>query len=447
MWRQEKSVMIKVCKFGGTSTSDGVNLCRVKEIVESDPCRRYIVVSAPGKRFGNDSKVTDLLYSAHAALEEGGNFHALFQKVRDRFCGIVRESGLNFPIDALLDECEEEIVKEQSRDFTASRGEYLSAKIMAAMLKADFIDARDTVMFFEDGRLNADETYRRMRGALQNKQRVVVAGFYGAYQSGKIKTFSRGGSDVSGAIVARAAKADLYENWTDVSGFFTCDPRIIENPARIPALSYEELRELSYMGANVLHSECIFPVREANIPMRIKNTFRPNDEGTDILPIDRYRFAGKTVTGMAGKRHFTVIYLEKSLMNEEIGFTYRVLEILLKFGISFEHMPSGIDTMSLIIDSALLGRGILEKLCADIKEAVSPDRMHVFEDIALLAVVGHGMTKTVNAGARLLSAIAAAGVSVKMIDQGSSGLNIIVGVEGPEYERTVRAVYREFFEE
>ena len=439
--------MIKVCKFGGTSMSDGMNFCRVAEIIKSDPARRYIVVSAPGKRFGNDGKITDLLYTAHTALTEGKDFHAAFQKVRDRFLGIVKESGLSFDMEAMLDECEQEIIKERERDFTASRGEYLSGRIMAALLNVPFIDAKDVVKFFEDGTLNQSETISFLKQALQGKRRAVVAGFYGALPNGKVKTFSRGGSDVSGAIVARAAGADLYENWTDVSGFLTCDPRIVDNPARISSLSYQELRELSYMGANVLHSECIFPVREANIPIRIKNTFRPDDEGTDILPLEKYRFTGKTVTGLAGSRHFSVIYLEKSLMNAEIGFTHRVLSVFLKYNISFEHIPSGIDTMSFIIDSSLLGGGILEKLCADIQEAASPDHLRVFEDVALLAVVGHGMSRNVGTSARLFSAIATAGVNIRMIDQGSSELNIIVGVDGEDYERTVRAVYREFFEE
>ena len=439
--------MIKVCKFGVTSMSDGMNFRRVADIMNGDSDRRFLVVSAPGKRFGNDSKVTDLLYAAHDALEAGGDSRAAFKKVRDRFSGIVREIGLAFKIDSVLDECEREIEAEKSRDFTASRGEYLSARIMAGLLNVPFIDARDTVRFFEDGRLNDKETFALVKEAIRGKRRAVVSGFYGACPNGKVKTFSRGGSDVSGAIVARAAGADLYENWTDVSGFLACDPRIVENPARIPALSYQELRELSYMGANVLHSEAIFPVREANIPIRIKNTFRPDDEGTDILPAEKYRFTGKTVTGIAGKRHFTVIYLEKSLMNAEIGFTQRVLSVLLEYGISFEHIPSGIDTMSLIIDSSLLDGGVLDKLCADIKQTVRPDHLRVFDDIALLAVVGHGMSRNVGTSARLFSAIAASGVNVRMIDQGSSELNIIVGVDGEDYERTVRAVYREFFGE
>ena len=427
--------------------SDGMNFRRVRDIINSDSDRRYVIVSAPGRRFSGDGKVTDLLYDAHAVLEGGGDFHAAFQKVRDRFVGIVKESGLDFDINALLDTCEREIIQENSKDFTASRGEYLAARIMAALLNVPFIDSKDTVKFFEDGRLDNQTTFALTKEALKGKERAVVAGFYGSLPSGQIKTFSRGGSDISGAIVARAARADLYENWTDVSGFLACDPHIVENPERIPSLSYQELRELSYMGANVLHSEAIFPVREANIPIRIKNTFRPDDEGTDILPIEKYRYTGKTVTGIAGRRHFTVIYIEKSLMNEQIGFAHRVLSLLLKYGISFEHMPSGIDTTSFIIDSAYLGGGVLKKLCDEIKAEVAPDSLHVFEDIALLAVVGHGMSRNITTSAKLFSAIATAGVNVRMIDQGSSQLNTIVGVDGADYERTVRAVYRTFFEE
>ena len=319
-----------------------------------------------------------------------------------------------------------------------------SARITAAYLDVPFLDARDFVKFTADGRLD-ERSFSLLGEALKRAPRAVVSGFYGEDVSGKVKTFSRGGSDISGAIVARAAGADLYENWTDVSGFLACDPRIVDSPERIRALSYKELRELSYMGANVLHSESIFPVREADIPIRIKNTFRPEEEGTDILPSSRYRFGGKTVTGIAGKKNFTVIFLEKSLMNAEMGFTYRVLSVLLKYGVSFEHLPSGIDTLSLVIDSEELKDGVLERLCEDMKAAVSPDNLRVYNDVALIAVVGHGMSRNVGTSARLFQAIADAGVNVRMIDQGSSELNIIVGVDDCNYERTVKAVYREFF--
>lgn len=424
--------------------ADGISIRRVAEIVNADPSRRFIVVSAPGKRFGQDTKVTDLLYETYEEFRVTGKLGSAFAKVRDRFRSLVLELGLSFDVGALLDETEREIYAEPTKDFIASRGEYLAGRITAELLGADFIDARDAVKFNEEGRLDPC-TYELLASALKGKKRALVAGFYGADPQGKVKTFSRGGSDISGAIVARAAGADLYENWTDVSGFLACDPRIVDNPARISALSYQELRELSYMGANVLHSESIFPVREANIPIRIKNTFRPEEEGTDIVPVSKYKFGGKTVTGIAGKKNFTVIFMEKSLMNSEIGFTYRVLSVLTKHGISFEHLPSGIDTMSFVIDSEELKGGVLEQLCEEIQELVTPDRMRVHKDIALIAVVGHGMSRNVGTSARLFQAIASAGVNVRMIDQGSSELNIIVGVDNENYERTVSAVYREFF--
>ncbi len=426
--------------------ADGITMLRVKSIIESDPARRYVVVSAPGKRFGGDIKVTDLLYETYDNVVVSGETGAAFEKICERFRGIVSELKLDLDIDSILAETGEAIVKEASPDFCASRGEYLSGRVMAALLDVPFIDARDVVKFGPDGKLDNARTYALLAEALKGKKRALVTGFYGEDANGRVKTFSRGGSDISGAIVARAAGADLYENWTDVSGFLACDPRIVENPVPIRSLSYKELRELSYMGANVLHSESIFPVREADIPIRIKNTFRPEDKGTDILPTSRYTYSGRRVTGIAGKKNFTVIFLEKSLMNEEIGFTYRTLAVFMKHGISFEHIPTGIDTMSFVIDSAELKGGLLEEMCDEIRDAVKPDSLRVINDIALIAVVGHGMTRSVGVSARLFEAIARAGVNVRMIDQGSSELNIIVGVDNENYERTLKAVYEEFFD-
>ncbi len=439
--------MIKVCKFGGTSMADGINMRRVAKLVQGDPARRYIVVSAPGKRFGGDEKVTDLLYEAHRSLVENGSLGEPFARVTARFQRIADELFLDMDIEGLLRNTEEEILRERSEEFTASRGEYLAGRIMAALLSVPFIDARDVIRFDGEGRFDP-VSYTLLRERLQGEKSAVIAGFYGADAAGRVRTFSRGGSDVSGAIVARAAGADVYENWTDVSGFLACDPRIVQSPVGIKRLSYRELRELSYMGANVLHSESIFPVREADIPIHILNTFRPEDEGTRILPTQRYLAETKrprTVTGIAGKKNFTVIFLEKSLMNAEIGFTYKLMEVLVRHRISFEHLPSGIDTMSLVIDSEQLKNGALEELERDIDAAVRPDRMSVTSDIALIAVVGHGMAKSVGTSARLFAAIANAGVNVRMIDQGSSELNIIVGVDNANYERTLRAVYDEFF--
>ncbi len=427
--------------------ADGTNMRRVADIVAADDSRRYVVVSAPGKRFGGDTKITDLLYETYRNVAESGETGEAFLKVKERFRGITAELGLNYEIEKLLSDTEAEILKEKSEDFTASRGEYLSARLTAALLNVPFIDAREVVKFDEAGRFDGALTDTLLKAALKGKKRAVVSGFYGEDAFGKVKTFSRGGSDISGAIVARAAGASLYENWTDVSGFLACDPRIVPNPEQIRALSYKELRELSYMGANVLHSESIFPVREADIPIRIKNTFRPEDEGTDILPTSKYRYSGRTVTGIAGKKNFTVVFIEKSLMNAEIGFTHKVLSVLLKHEISFEHMPSGIDTMSFVIDSEQLKHGVLEAVCEEIREAVHPDNLRTYDDIALIAVVGHGMSRNVGTSARLFQAIANAGVNVRMIDQGSSELNIIVGVDNENYERTLNAVYDEFFKE
>ncbi len=437
--------MIKVCKFGGTSMADGTTLMRVRDIVDADPARRYIVVSAPGKRFGGDGKITDLLYDTARDVKRTGHVGAAFDKVCSRFRSIVHALGLDLNVEELLMRTAEEIEREKSEDFTASRGEYLAALVTADFLGAAFVDARDVVKFDKEGKLDAERTYSLIRESLKGKRRAVIPGFYGSLPDGTIKTFSRGGSDISGAIVARAVLADLYENWTDVSGFLACDPHIVPSPEGIRALSYRELRELSYMGANVLHSESIFPVREADIPILIKNTFRPGDEGTVILPVSKYRFGGNVVTGIAGKKNFTVLLLEKSLMNTEIGFTYKVLAVFMEHGINFEHIPSGIDTMSFIIDSEELKDGMTEILEREIRAAVNPDSLRFFDDVALIAVVGHGMARSVGTSARLFDAIANIGVNVRMIDQGSSELNIIVGVDNCNYERTVRAVYEEFF--
>jgi aspartate kinase len=436
---------VKVCKFGGTSMADGNVMRNVKKIIDSDKDRRFVVVSAPGKRFSGDIKVTDLLYKCYDEVATKGTCKQAFKAIRDRFEGIVRELNLNFDITKVLDETEKRIDDEKDKDFTASRGEYLSARVMAQVLEAKFIDSEDVVFFDEKGALDDEKTYKAIVKAIGDDKKAVFPGFYGKGINGKVKTFSRGGSDISGAIVARAVNASVYENWTDVSGFLACDPRIVDSPKRIKYLSYKELRELSYMGANVLHSESIFPVRKANIPIVIKNTFRPEDEGTTILPIAQYKPNGSVVTGIAGKKNFTVIYIEKSHMNSEIGFVRRVLSVLERFQVSFEHVPSGIDTMSLVIASEALDDLKLTQILEGIKNDTEPDIIRVVENIALIATVGHGMSSSVGTSARLFKAIADAGINVKMIDQGSSELNIIVGVKNEDCERCIAAIYREFF--
>mgnify|MGYP005776043193 FL=1 len=436
---------VKVCKFGGTSMADGNVMNRVKSIIDSDKDRKFVVVSAPGKRYSGDVKVTDMLYECYREVEEKGSCGAAFALIRNRFTSIVKELNIDFDIGSVLDETEARINREKSEDFTASRGEYLSARVMAEVLGAKFIDAEDVIFFDKNGAYDAEKSDRAINEALRGAARAVFPGFYGRGADGKVKTFSRGGSDISGAIVARAVNATTYENWTDVSGFLACDPRIVESPRRIKALSYKELRELSYMGANVLHSESIFPVRKANIPIHILNTFRPEDDGTLILPSVYYIPSGSIVTGIAGKKDFTVIFIEKSLMNAQIGFVRKVLSVLEKYGVPVEHIPSGIDTMSVVVESAALKDGKLELILQDIKQAVQPDTLRVTEDIALIATVGHGMSSSVGTSARLFKAMAEASVNVRMIDQGSSELNIIVGVKNEDCEKCIKAIYREFF--
>ena len=434
-----------VCKFGGTSLADATRIRRAAAIVLREKARRFVVVSAPGKRYSGDIKITDILYECHKEVEKNGSCGAAFQLIRSRFNSIVRELNIDFDINSVLDETEARINSENDEDFTASRGEYLSARVMAEVLGAKFVDAEDVIFFDKKGAYDAERSEKAINEALRGAERAVFPGFYGRGANGKVKTFSRGGSDISGAIVARAVNATVYENWTDVSGFLACDPRIVDSPRRIKALSYKELRELSYMGANVLHSESIFPVRKANIPIHIKNTFRPEDEGTLIQPSVYYTPSGSIVTGIAGKKDFTVIFIEKSLMNSQIGFVRKVLSVLEKYNIPVEHIPSGIDTMSVVVESSALKQGKLDLDLHGIDEAVSPDTMRVTEDIALIATVGHGMSSSVGTSARLFKAMAAAEINVKMIDQGSSELNIIVGVKNEDCDKCIRAIYREFF--
>lgn len=315
---------------------------------------------------------------------------------------------------------------------------------MAEVLGAKFIDTEEVIFFDKNGLFDDEKTYKAVSAAAAGEKLAVFPGFYGRGANGKVKTFSRGGSDITGAVVARALSATLYENWTDVSGFLACDPALVDSPKRIKMLSYKELRELSYMGANVLHADSIFPVRKANIPIQIKNTFRPQDDGTSIVPSNIYRPCGNVVTGISGKKNFTVIFIEKSLMNSEVGFMRKVLTVVEQEGVPVEHVPSGIDTMSLVVATEALD-GKLEKIIEGIKRAVQPDTVRVIENIALISTVGHGMSSSVGTSARLFNAIAAAGINIKMIDQGSSELNIMVGVANDDYERCIKAIYCEFF--
>lgn len=434
---------IKTVKFGGSSLADAAQFRRVGEIVRADSARRYVIASAPGKRTPDDIKVTDMLYRCYEMARAREDITDYFAKIAERYNAIIRDLGLNYDIAGELAYICDGINHHTGRDFAASRGEYLSSLILAKYLKYDFIDAESVIFFQENGSFDAEKTREELRKELKKHERAVIPGFYGVMPNGTIRTFSRGGSDITGSIVAEAAEAELYENWTDVSGCLMADPRIVENPRPIRTVTYRELRELSYMGASVLHEEAIFPVRAAGIPINIRNTNDADAPGTMIVAGTSEYDAKTVITGIAGKKGFSVISVEKDLMNSEIGFARKMLDVLEDNGISFEHLPSGVDTMSVIVASNEL-EGRREKLIASINRACRPDSIVCEDGLALLAVVGRGMVKARGTAARVFDAISGAGVNIRMIDQGSSELNIIVGVEEKDFERTLRAIYREF---
>ena len=434
---------IKTVKFGGSSLADAAQFRRVGEIVRADSARRYVIASAPGKRTPDDIKVTDMLYRCYEMARTREDITDYFAKIAERYNAIIRDLGLNYDIAGELAYICDGINHHTGRDFAASRGEYLSSLILAKYLKYDFIDAESVIFFKENGSFDAEKTREELRKELKKHERAVIPGFYGVMPNGTIRTFSRGGSDITGSIVAEAAEAELYENWTDVSGCLMADPRIVENPRPIRTVTYRELRELSYMGASVLHEEAIFPVRAAGIPINIRNTNDADAPGTMIVAGTSEYDAKTVITGIAGKKGFSVISVEKDLMNSEIGFARKMLDVLEDNGISFEHLPSGVDTMSVIVASGEL-EGRREKLIASINRACRPDSIVCEDGLALLAVVGRGMVKARGTAARVFDAISGAGVNIRMIDQGSSELNIIVGVEEKDFERALRAIYREF---
>ncbi|HOJ67314.1 MAG TPA: aspartate kinase [Candidatus Hydrogenedentes bacterium] len=427
------------CKFGGTSLADARCVQRVIDIIRSDPGRRWIVPSAPGKRDPKDRKITDLLYAWHNMALQGLDPSEPMRIIRDRFLELARDLGVQFDVASILDEIAARAGQDEAPDYMASRGEYINGRLIAEALGATFVDPADCIRFDTAGRLDP-QSYELLAERLQGDGLFVVPGFYGAMPDGSIKTFSRGGSDITGAIVARAIRADLYENWTDVNGFCMADPRIVPDPKRIVEITYAELRELSYMGATVLHDEAIFPVREPGIPIHIRNTWDPDGGGTLIVTS---REATAPVCGIAGRTGFTMINLAKTLMNKEKGFGLRVLQVLEDFDISWEHIPTGIDTMSIILrDEELKGRG--DTVLEAIRKRVDPDEASITPGLAMLATVGQGMNHHVGVAARLTGALARAGVNIRVIDQGSSEMNIIVGVEESDFPAAMRAVYEEF---
>jgi len=431
--------MKKVVKFGGSSLASAEQFQKVGEIIRADAARRYIVPSAPGKRFSEDTKVTDMLYDCYHAAEAGEGFSGKLNKIQERYNGIIKGLGLTLSLDDEFQTIKKNFEEKAGSDYAASRGEYLNGIIMADYLGAAFIDAAEVIFFDDEEGFDAKKTYKALGKRLENEEQAVIPGFYGSRHDGSIKTFSRGGSDITGSIVARSVKADVYENWTDVSGFLVTDPRIINNPATISTITYKELRELSYMGATVLHEDAIFPLRSAGIPINIRNTNRPDDQGTMIVEstCNKPKY---TITGIAGKKGFASINIEKEMMNSEIGFGRKVLQVFEEHRISFEHVPSGIDTMTVFVHQDEFEERE-QNVIAGLHRAVNPDTIELESDLALVAVVGRGMRRQRGTAGRIFSALAHAHVNVKMIDQGSSELNIIIGVENSDFEAAIKAIY------
>ncbi len=431
--------MVKVVKFGGSSLANAGQFAKVAKIIQEDQNRRYVVPSAPGKRNAKETKVTDMLYQCYALAEAGEDFKPLLKKIRERYDSIINGLNLNFSLNKEFETIAGNFQNKAGADYAASRGEYLNGIIMANYLGFPFVDAAEVIRFDSQGEFDADTTDRILSERLKGCEYAVIPGFYGAREDGMVKTFSRGGSDITGSIVAKAVRADLYENWTDVSGFLVADPRIIHKPEVIKVITYRELRELSYMGATVLHEDAVFPVRKEGIPINIRNTNAPEDEGTLIVE-STCRQPDYTITGIAGKKGFVAVNIDKDMMNAEVGFGRKVLAAFEEHGISFEHVPSGIDTMTVFVHQEEF-EGKEQQVLSALHRKAKPDSIDLEGNLALIAVVGRGMRSTRGTAGRIFSALAHANVNVKMIDQGSSELNIIIGVQNSDFEEAIRAIY------
>ncbi|MGN1423957.1 MAG: aspartate kinase [Oscillospiraceae bacterium] len=435
--------MSKVVKFGGSSLADANQFRKVADIIHADEERCYVVPSAPGKRFKDDTKVTDMLYRCYDEVTNGADFAVAFAPIRERFNGIIADLGLDLSLEDEFVKIGVNFREQAGRDYAASRGEYLNGMILANYLGYEFVDAAKGIFFDNKGNFDGDITNACLGAILDRTPRAVIPGFYGAMPDGSVRTFSRGGSDFTGSVVAKAVGASLYENWTDVSGFLVADPRIVDNPEGISVITYSELRELSYMGAGVLHEDAIFPVRSANIPINIKNTNAPQDAGTLIVPTGTEPASKYLITGIAGKKEFSAISIEKDRMNSHKGFMRRLLQVLENHGIFPEHMPTGIDTVSVVVNTHEL-EGQREKLAQRLVEVVKPDHFEIIDNLALIAVVGRGMRSAKGTATRVFAALSHANINIRMIDQGSSELNIIVGINEADYDKAIRVLYDMF---
>lgn len=434
--------MLKITKFGGSSCASAEQFRKVKAIIEADPSRRFVVISAAGRKNPKDNKITDLLYLCRAHVDYHVDCRPIFEIIRGRFLEIKHELGLNTPIEDELDACAEK-VPDLSVDELVSRGEYFTSKLMADFLGFPFVDAVDVVAMEFDGTFNIDKTTENLKKVLEKNDRFVMPGFYGRTPDGAVKVMSRGGSDISGSILARCLRADLYENWTDVSGFLMADPRIVKDPKNIERITYAELRELSYMGASVLHEDAIFPIREYNIPIHVLNTNRPQDPGTLVLDKIDDEVDGPLITGIAGKKGFLSIEVVKRNMSNMVGIVSGALDVLRKYEVSIEHLPSGIDSFNIVLAKKDVEHNLYEIL-ADIKERIAPDSIRVTEPLALIAIVGRNMNARAGSSGKLFTALGNAGVNIRMISQGSSEIDIIVGVANADFDKAVRALYQSF---
>lgn len=435
----------KVVKFGGSSLADANQFKKVADIIHADKSRRFVVASAPGKRFSEDIKITDMLYSCYEKASKGENFDKEFTAIEERYNAIIKDLSIDLSLDDEFKYIKTSFAHSAGRDYAASRGEYLNSIVLAKYLGFPFLDTVGLLYFNESGEFDLERTISKLAPKLEAMENAVIPGFYGSMPNDTIKTFSRGGSDVTGSIVARAVNAEIYENWTDVSGFLICDPRIVKDPKPITTITYRELRELSYMGATVLHEDAIFPVRTMGIPINIKNTNHPEDPGTMIVSqtVDSSQYI---ITGIAGKKGFSAITIEKDMMNSAVGFGRNVLRSLEKNNLCFEHMPSGIDTLSVIVNTEAV-KGKEKAVLDEISNRTHPDHIEIEDNLALIAVVGRGMRKARGTAAKIFTALAEAKVNIKMIDQGSSELNIIIGVSEEDFEEATRAIYKIFVQE
>ncbi len=435
----------KVVKFGGSSLADANQFRKVADIIRADKTRRFVIASAPGKRYDKDIKITDMLYTCYDKASKGEDFEKEFSAIEERYNSIIKDLSLDISLEEEFSFIKAAFAHSAGRDYAASRGEYLNSMLLAKYLNFPFLDTVGLLYFNESGEFDLDRTISKLEPKLAQMENAVIPGFYGSMPNDTIKTFSRGGSDVTGSIVARAVNAEIYENWTDVSGFLICDPRIVKNPKPITTITYRELRELSYMGATVLHEDAIFPVRTVGIPINIKNTNHPEDPGTMIVAqtVDSSPYI---ITGIAGKKGFSVINIEKDMMNSELGFGRNVLRALEKNSLCFEHIPSGIDTLSVIVSTEAF-RGKEKSVLDEITVRTHPDNIEIEDNLALVAVVGRGMRKARGTAAKIFTALAQAKINVKMIDQGSSELNIIIGVAEEDFEEATKAIYSIFVPE